>query len=129
MKKIKLELIPDLYMYIFFEEGTISRIFHISNRYSKANKTYLISYEPVQESKHIIHLDANNLDGYAMSKFLLSSGSKWIDPKEFVLNKYARNSSKECVLKLVLNILKNYGQLQNDYPLAPDKRNQKRNAL
>ena len=38
MTKIKLELIPDLYMYLFFEEGAIGRISHISNRYSKANK-------------------------------------------------------------------------------------------
>ena len=29
-----------------------------------------------------------------MSKFLLTGGLKWIDTKEFDLNKYSRNSSK-----------------------------------
>ena len=54
-------------------------------------------YDPKQESKHIIYLDANYLYGYAMSKFLPTSGFKWIDPKEFDLNKYPSNSLKECV--------------------------------
>ena len=63
-------------MYIFFEKGTRGGIPYISNRYSKANYKYLKSYEPKQESKHIIYLDVNDLYGYAMSKFLPTSGSK-----------------------------------------------------
>ena len=64
----------------------------------KPKNKYLKSYDPKQESKHIIHLDANNLYSYAMSKFLSTRGFKWIDPKEFDLNKYTSNSSKVCVL-------------------------------
>ena len=59
----------------------------ISNRYSKVNNNYFKSYGPKQESKHIIYVDANNIYGYEMSKFFPTSGSKWIDPKEFELNK------------------------------------------
>ena len=36
-----------------------------------------------------------------MSKFLLTSGFKWIDPEEFDWNKYS-NSSKGCVLEMDL---------------------------
>ena len=43
-----------------------------------------------------------------MSKFLPKSGPKWIDLKEFELNKYTRNSSKYVFSKLILNILKSY---------------------
>ena len=60
------------------------------------------SYDPKQESKCIIYLDANNIYGYAMSKFLPRSGFKWIDPTEFDLNKYTSNSSKACVPKVDL---------------------------
>ena len=80
MTKTLLELIPDPDMYIFFGKGTRGGISYISNRYSKANNKYLKSYEPKEESKY---LDANNLYGYAMSKFLLTSGFNWIHPKEF----------------------------------------------
>ena len=75
--------------------------FLISNRYSKANNKYLKSYDPKQESKHI-YLDANNLYGYAMSKFLPTYGFNQIDPQEFELNKYTSNSSKGCVLEVDL---------------------------
>ena len=74
MTKIELELSPDSDMYIFFEKGIRSGISYISNRYSKANNTYLKSYDPKQESKHITYLDANNLyGGYDMFKFLPTS--------------------------------------------------------
>ena len=72
--------------------GGISNIF---SRYIKANNRYLKTYEPKQESKHIIYLEANNLYGYA-SEF------KWIDSKEFDLNKYTSNNSKGCVLEIDL---------------------------
>ena len=51
MTKVKLELIPDLDMYIFFEKGTSGGASHISNRCSKANNKYLESYDPKQEKK------------------------------------------------------------------------------
>ena len=63
----------------------------------------------------------NNLYDYAMSKFLKKSAFKWIDPKQFDLNKYTSNSSKEFVLDIDLEYLKELWQLHSDYPLAPDK--------
>ena len=39
----------------------------------KITNKYLKSYDPKQESKHIIYLDANNLYGYVISKFLPTS--------------------------------------------------------
>ena len=102
MTKIKLELITDPDMYILFEKGTTCGIYYISNRYSKDKNKYLKSYDPKQESKHIIYLDGNNLYGYAMSKFLLTIGFKWIDSKEFDLHKYTRNNWKECVTEFDL---------------------------
>ena len=81
MTQIEPELIPDPEMFIFFEKGTRGGIYYISNRYCKANNKYLKSYDPKQESKHSIYLDANILYGYAMSKFSPASGFKWIDPK------------------------------------------------
>ena len=100
MTKIELELIPDPDMYIFFEKRKRSGISYISNRYSKANNNYLKSDDPNQEPKHNIYLDANNLYGYAMYTFLSITGFKWIDPKEFDLNKYSSNSSNGYVFEV-----------------------------
>ena len=92
MAKVKFELISD--SDIFFEKVVRGGAFNISNRYSKANNKYLKSHYPKKELKHILYLDANNLHGYAMPKFLPASGFKWIDIKEFDLNKHTTNSSK-----------------------------------
>ena len=82
---------------------------YISNRYSKANSKYLKSYDPKQESKHIMYLDANSLYRYAMSKFLPTSKFKWIDSKECDLDKNVLAIvQKDVFSKLILNILKSY---------------------
>ena len=76
MTKVEPKLTPNPDMYISFEKYTRGGISYISNRCSKANIKYLKSYDPKQESKHIIFLEANNLYGYAMSKFFSTSGFK-----------------------------------------------------
>ena len=90
MTTVELEIISDPDMSIFFEKDMRGGVSYISRRFD--NK-YLKSYNPKQASKYIIYLDANNLYGYAISKFLLTSSCRWIDPKEFGLNKYTSNSS------------------------------------
>ena len=97
--KVEVALIPDLDL---LEKGTRGGVSYISNRYNKANNKYLKSYDPKQDSKHIIYLDVNNLYGYAMSKFLPISNFKWTDPKGFDLNKYTSNRTKGYVLKVDL---------------------------
>ena len=54
-----------------------------------------------------------------MSKFL--PGFKWIDPKNFDLNKYSNNSWKGCILEIDLEYHEELRELHNDYLLAPDK--------
>ena len=128
MTKMELILFPVPNMYIFFEKDMRGGVSYISDRYSKTNNKHFKLYEPKQESKHI-YLDANNLYGYAMSKCLPTSGFKWIVPKEFDLNKCTSNSSKECVLQVNPEYSKEFKKLQNDYPLAPDKIQMKREML
>ena len=106
MTKIEPELVTDPDMYRFFEKVKRGGTSYISNRYSRVNNKWLKSWDPKQESKHIIYLDANNLYNYAMSKYLPSSGFKWIDLKELSLNKYSSNNLKGCVLEVDLEYSK-----------------------
>ena len=93
--------------------GEISYVFKRNN---KSKNNYLISYDQTQESKYIIYLDRNDVYGYAMSKFLPTSGFKGIDPEDFDLNKYNSNSSKGCVLKVDLEYPKEIQKLHNNHP-------------
>ena len=115
-----LELISDADMCLFFEKGIRGGVFYISK--SKANNKYLKSYDGKHELKHIIYLEVNKLDGYAISKkyFFQQLHLKRIDPKEFDSNEYSSNSSKGCVLEVDLEYPKELHELHG-YPLAPDK--------
>ena len=77
----------NLLQILSFKKGIRLGISYISNRYSKVNNKHFKSYDPKQYSKHIIYLDANNLYGYTMPKFLPTSGFKWINSEGFYLNK------------------------------------------
>ena len=59
--KVKLEFIPDADMYLFFKKCMRGGVSCVSKRYNKSNSNCLKSYDPKQESKHIIYFDANNL--------------------------------------------------------------------
>ena len=73
MTKVKLDLISDANMYLFFEKGMTGGVFYICKIYSKTNSEYLKSYDSKQEARPIIYLDANSLQCYAMFKFLPTS--------------------------------------------------------
>ena len=65
-----------------------------------------------------------------MSKFIPTSGFKWIGPKEFGSNKYVSNSSKKkCVLQVDLEYPKELRELHNHYRLTPNKIEIKRETL
>ena len=129
MTKVGLEVISDADMYFFVGKGMRGESSYISKRHSDANNIYGTYYGPTQESKRITYLEANNLYGYGMSKFLLTIRFKWIDPQEFDLNKYTSNSSKVCVLEVAFECPKQLRKLHNDYPLARDKIEIKREIL
>ena len=112
-----------------FEKYRRGEISYVSNRCSKSNQKYLKLYDLKQESEDIMNLDGNNLYGFAMSNFFPTSGFKWIYLKEFDLNEHISNGSKIWVLEVDLMYLKELRQLQNDYPLAPDKIDIKREML
>ena len=77
--KVELGLILDPDIYISFAKGTKGGVSYISNKYSKATDNYFKFYDPMQEPKHIVYLDTNSLYGCVISKFLPTSGFKWIN--------------------------------------------------
>ena len=74
-------------------------------------------------------MDENNLYGHAMCNFFPASEFKWIDPQEVDLNKHTSNSSIGCVLEVDIEYPKQSQELHNDYPLAPNQIEIKREIL
>ena len=70
MTEVELEVISNIDMYLFVGKRMRRGISYITKRFSKANNKYIKSYDNSKPNKYIMHLDANNLYGWAMIKYL-----------------------------------------------------------
>ena len=82
MTKVKLELLKDPDMLLFFENSIRGGISMISNRYSKANNPYLEDYDPSGPNKYISYLDANNLYGWTFTQSLPTGKFRFLSDSE-----------------------------------------------
>ena len=74
MTDIKQELITDRDMFQFIKKGMRGGVSYIANRYGKANNKYMKEYDEKAPSKYTMHLDVNNLYGWAMTQYLPTGG-------------------------------------------------------
>ena len=73
-------------------------------------------FDPVNETKFISYLDANNLYRWAMSKQLPRPGSEWMTDDE--LDDWKHLS---CFLEVDSEYPEDLRDLHNDYPLASER--------
>ena len=89
--EVELELLTDNDMLPMFEEGTRGGICQAIYRYAKANHKYMKNYDKNNESTYLEYLDADNLDGWAMSEMLPVRNFKWIE-KKYIYQNLMKNS-------------------------------------
>ena len=73
MTKVELDLISDVYMYLFLEKWTRDSAFYIFKRYSKANNEYLTSYDAVYK---LTYRDSGNTMQFLFFRMQFSPPSK-----------------------------------------------------
>ena len=121
---IELELLTDYDMLLMVEGGIRGGICHSIHRYAKANNKYMKNYNNNEESSYIQYLDANNLDGWAMSKKLPVNGFKWTNNnkinKEFIKN-YNENDKKGYIFEVDAKYPKKVHELHSDLPFLPER--------
>ena len=99
MTGVKVEKIFDIDMYLFIEKGLKGGISYIAKTYSKWNYKCKACFDPTKLSKHISHLDMNNLYGWTMSEYLPYSGFKSLkNVDDFDVNSISKNSSTGYIL-------------------------------
>ena len=87
-----------------FEEGIRGGICQSIYRYAKANNKYMKNYDETKASSYLMHLDANNLYGWAMCKKLPVVNFEWADDlskytEDFIKN-YDENSDYGSILEV-----------------------------
>ncbi len=118
----KLQLLTDLDMYLFVESGIRGGLSQISKRYAKANNKYMKNYNPKQMDEYILYLDANNLYGYAMLKYLPRDNfhwslEQWTDAKVLAMPDDGENGA---LIEVDLEYPEHLHNLHNGYALACD---------
>ena len=125
MTECCIELISDIDMYLFMEQGIRGGLAMVSNRYSATNCPELPeTFNPNLPHKYLCLLDFNNLYGHALSQSLPLSDYRWLSQRErdnFSLFNIPPDSSKGYVLEVDLTYPPYLHNLTSDYPLAPVK--------
>ena len=126
MAGVKLELLTDINMLLMFEKGIRGGLAQAIHRYATANNKYMPNYNKDLRSLFLMHLDANNLYGWAMSKKLPIGGSMWaknlnIYTADFIKN-YDENSILGYLLEIDVEYPKDLHELHSYLPFLPEKK-------
>ena len=132
--KVWLELITDIDMYNFFDEGIRGGLSFIACKYAMADNALTRKDNNPQESDtHLDYIDMNNLYGYAMKQALPTGGFQWVSQRQTESNPDYLTRIVELLRQiveqrphsgLILDVDLEYPvhlhDLHNQFPLAPE---------
>ncbi|GFS43927.1 uncharacterized protein NPIL_678191 [Nephila pilipes] len=117
--KVAIELFTDYDALLFVENCVRGGISQCCNRYAIANNKYMPNFNPNDAIKYLMHLDANNLYGYAMSKYLLLKDFVWSDnnlTEQDILN-LSDESDVGYILEVDLHYPSDLHEKYSNFPL------------
>ena len=95
-----------------------------SKRHVKANNPLVDGYDPEKPSSHILFLDAKNLYGWAMSQYLSTGGSWWVDNSQQRAKTIAEKPAdgpEGFILEVDLEYPQDLHNAFHAYPLTPER--------
>jgi len=124
MTKVELELLTDIVMHLFMENGLHGGVCMVSKRFAKANNPQCLEYDSTKPNSWIMYLDANNLYGCAMKQLLPVGGLQSVNPElDEVLAQVLTtpdDAPEGYVLEVGLDYPEHLHDAHSDYPLAPE---------
>ena len=120
---IKLQLLTDPEIHLFFESNLRGGISTISHRYARSNIPGTPSFDPTNPASYILYIDANNLYGWASSQFLPTSNFHFLSPWEvenFDVFQIPDDSKIGYVIECDLVYPPELHNEHNCYPSAPE---------
>lgn len=121
---VEIELLTDIDMLLFIENGIRGGVSQCSKRYASANNKYTNTSQLSVDPNFLIYLDANNLYGHSMSQYLPLNSFRWCT-KEFNENTIMQLDDESCdgyIFEVDLEYPVNLHDVHKDYPMCPEKR-------
>ena len=113
-------------MLLMTESGIRGGICQLIHRYAEANNKYMKNYNKSIESSYLIHLNANNLYGWVMSKTLPKKGFKWENDlsrlNENFIKNYNEDSDVGYFLEVDIEYPKQLRSSHKDLPFLPESK-------
>lgn len=129
---IRLELLSQIDMVLFFEAGVRGGLTSANLRYFEANNRYMNSFDQNKPISYLMYLDANNLYGWASNQALPTGGFAWMSEEEMHeceeqlwLGKrlpYENDDVQSCVLEVDLDYPESLHDNHSDLPFCPTHR-------
>lgn len=123
MTGVTLELLTDVDMLHFFKRGIRGGVSMCTKRKEVANNEHLPNFDPSQEKKYILYLDATNLYGYAMSFKLPWGNFTWLTGEELAnvdVQSLDDDGETGYVFEVDLDYPANLHDWHNDFPFCPE---------
>ena len=115
--QVKLELLTDPDMLIFFEQGIQGGVSTIFHRRAKANNKYMKNFDANKASTFLAYWDANGLYAWAMTHPLPTGNFKWMTSNE--IDEWENHP---CVLECDIDIPEELHDKFNDFPPLPERK-------
>ena len=116
--QVKLDLIKDINMWNFIEEGVRGGYCAVSKKLVIANNKFLQNFDPAQPSTYILYFDAVNLYGGVMETNLPYKDFYWEEePEKFNFFEKRDEENDGCILEVDLHIPSRLHNVLKDFPL------------
>lgn len=120
----ELELLTDVDMHLFAENGMRGGVAQISCKLATVNNPRAPNYNKNEPPSYVMYLDTNNLYGLSVSQCLPCGGFEWADALQineaFILN-LKDESNTGYFLEVDLDYPQNLHTLHNGYLFAPER--------
>ncbi|XP_074026081.1 uncharacterized protein [Leptinotarsa decemlineata] len=116
---VNLELLTDIDMVHFLQNGIRGGVSQCSERKHIANNQFLPNYNPEEPSSFIMYLDATNLYGHSMSQSLPFGGFTWLTASEICqldINSIPDDSPQGYILEVDVHYPVELHDLHSDLP-------------
>lgn len=121
---VELDLINDIDMLMFIENGIRGGITQCSTRYSSANNKYMDKYKQNVPNNYLMYYDINAMYSWAMSQYLPIKNLKWVENVKDDFNFNVPNENPiGFILEVDLEFPDSIHDKQRDLPMAPVHQN------